>query len=69
MLKLRVVELTLMKQLWNVTSSDADLRPTMNVTSTFNLTTRVTRVQTDIKGLLNNQKMSEEPKLAASAAW
>jgi hypothetical protein len=52
-----------------VTSSDADLRPTMNVTSTFNLTTRVTRVQTDIKGLLNNQKMSEEPKLAASAAW
>ena len=61
--------MTLMKQLWNVTSSDADLRPILNVTSTLNMTTRVTKVQTDIKGLLNNQKMSDDPKLAASAAW
>ena len=58
-----------MKQLWNVTSSDADLRPTINITSTVNTTTRLTRVQTDIIGLLNNEKMSEDPKLAASAAW
>ena len=58
-----------MKQLWNVTSSDADLRPTINITSTVNTTTRLTRVQTDIIGLLNNEDMSEDPKLAASAAW
>ena len=58
-----------MKQIWNLTSSEAELRPVLNVTSSLNATTRVTRVQTDINGIMNNQRMLDDAKMQASAAW
>jgi hypothetical protein len=63
------VELNIMKQVWNVTSSDADYLPIVNASQMLNKTTRVIRYQTDINGLVSNQKLPNEPKLVASAAW
>ena len=60
-----------MKQMWNLTSSDTSLVPTLKIASSVNVTTKQTKVVVDINGVLNNQKLSTDNSstMVASAAW
>jgi len=58
-----------MKQMWNISTSDADYTPVVGIST--NTTRTVTRTFVEIKGILSNAKIPSDgsSKMVGTSAW
>jgi hypothetical protein len=64
-----IIELNLMKQMWNISTSDSENTPVVGIST--NTTRTGTRTFVDINGILSNAKIPSDgsSKMVGTSAW